>query len=108
MFPRKLVQNITKNLTVLNIIDFTVFLQLNLLYFLCFSADSFVNLHFMEKGIRKQRRYQSVPKYRFSTYCVRLREGAPPKHYYPPEETGLEKLENYVWEQRARRIRDAL
>jgi len=62
----------------------------------------------MEKGLKKQTRRSGTPKYRFSTYCVRLREGAPPKHYYAAEETGIEKLEGYIKSQRDRRIRNAL
>ncbi|KAL3879527.1 hypothetical protein ACJMK2_031821 [Sinanodonta woodiana] len=57
------------------------------------------------KGVRKhaKRRFGEV-RYKFCHYFVRLREGRPPKHYLPPPMTGYEKMEEYIREQRARRI----
>merc|ERR1711894_248593 len=59
------------------------------------------------KGIRKHGRGQrfGVVRYRSSHYFVRLREGLPPKEYYPAKPTGYEKMEEYIKLQRSRRIR---
>lgn len=46
--------------------------------------------------------------YRYCHYFVRLVEGPPPKHYYKPELTGNEKLEEYFDELRSRRIHRTL
>ncbi|CAE1246593.1 RP-L22 [Acanthosepion pharaonis] len=57
------------------------------------------------KGLRKHRgpRY-GIVHYKYSHFYVRLREGSPPKHYYPPQMTGNEKLHEYLENQRSRRI----
>lgn len=41
-------------------------------------------------------------------YYVRLSEGKPPKHYFVPEKTGYQKMEEYIKNQRARRIKMSL
>ncbi|XP_053400379.1 39S ribosomal protein L22, mitochondrial-like isoform X2 [Mercenaria mercenaria] len=81
--------------------DFNVEFQSNL-----WIADSFVQEHFRyNNGIRRHARGKaSKITLKFSTYCVRLREGQPPKHYYAPEPSGTEKLEEYIRGQRKRRI----
>ena len=57
------------------------------------------------KSQRKHaRRRPGVIHYRHTHFFIRLREGKPPKHYYPPPETGYEKMENYIKTQRNRRI----
>ncbi|XP_050417655.2 39S ribosomal protein L22, mitochondrial [Patella vulgata] len=68
-------------------------------------ADSFTEKGEVVKGLRKHRslRY-GIVHYRYSHYFVRLREGKPPKHYYPPPLTGHEKMEEYIRDMRARRI----
>ncbi|XP_029639055.1 39S ribosomal protein L22, mitochondrial isoform X1 [Octopus sinensis] len=68
-------------------------------------ADANATKGVVVKGLRKHRgpRY-GVVHYKYCNFFVRLREGSPPKHYYPVEETGYEKLQNYLTEQRKRRI----
>ncbi|XP_064609082.1 large ribosomal subunit protein uL22m-like [Liolophura sinensis] len=67
--------------------------------------SSFSGKSIVIKGLRKHRgpRYGTI-HYRYCNYFVRLREGTPPKHYYPPPLTGYEQMEEYLKEQRARRI----
>ncbi|KAJ8297765.1 hypothetical protein KUTeg_024296 [Tegillarca granosa] len=55
------------------------------------------------KGITKKN--PGIIHYRYSHYFVRLREGTPPKDYYPRRPTGYEKMEDYIKEQRSRRIK---
>lgn len=68
-------------------------------------CDSFVGKGQTVKGLRKHRgpRY-GIIRYRYVHYFVRLQEGKPPKDYYPPPETGYEKMETYIKDQRSRRI----
>ncbi|XP_005111523.1 39S ribosomal protein L22, mitochondrial [Aplysia californica] len=68
-------------------------------------CDSFVTKGVVVKGYRKhiKGRY-GIIHYRYSNFFVRLREGRPPQHYYTPDKTGNQKLEEYIKEQRARRI----
>lgn len=67
--------------------------------------DSFVKQSAIVKGFRIMGRGRgSRVRYRYVHYFLRLREGKPPKHYYPPPETGYEKMENYIKDQRKRRI----
>lgn len=67
--------------------------------------DSFVKQSMIVKGYRKMGRGRgSLVRYRYSHYFLRLREGKPPKHYYPPPETGYDKMENYIKKQRQRRV----
>jgi large subunit ribosomal protein L22 len=77
---------------------------LSLVHYL--SADSFVETITREKlGMRRRARGQpSVITQPVSTYCVRLREGQPPKEYYAKDPPGNVKLEEYIREQRKRRI----
>ncbi|XP_070198186.1 large ribosomal subunit protein uL22m-like isoform X2 [Littorina saxatilis] len=72
-------------------------------------CDSFVGKGRVVKGIRKHMgpRY-GIVHYRYVHYFVRLREGKPPKHYYPPPPTGHDKMEEYIREQRQRRIISSL
>ncbi|XP_067142054.1 large ribosomal subunit protein uL22m [Centruroides vittatus] len=68
-------------------------------------GESFVGRGRYIKGLRKHARMRfGVVKYRYCHYFVRLVEGPPPKHYYPPEATGYEKLQEYIQELRDRRI----
>ncbi|CAL1275796.1 unnamed protein product [Larinioides sclopetarius] len=72
-------------------------------------AQSFVGKALIIKGLRKHARMRfGVVHYRYCHYFVRLVEGPPPKHYYKPELTGDEKLEEYFAELRARRIHRTL
>ncbi|XP_033742292.1 39S ribosomal protein L22, mitochondrial-like [Pecten maximus] len=41
-------------------------------------------------------------------YYVRLSEGKPPKHYFEPEKTGYQKMEEYIKNQRERNIKWSL
>ncbi|GIY89892.1 39S ribosomal protein L22, mitochondrial [Caerostris darwini] len=72
-------------------------------------AQSFVGKSIIVKGLRKHARMRfGVVHYRYCHYFVRLVEGPPPKHYYKPELTGNEKLEEYFAELRSRRIHRTL
>ncbi|XP_052792537.1 39S ribosomal protein L22, mitochondrial-like [Mya arenaria] len=72
-------------------------------------ADSFVErCDYMESLVRRSRGGIRKIKYEYSNYYVRLREGQPPKHYYAPRLTGNEQLEEYIKEQRNRRIYNGL
>jgi large subunit ribosomal protein L22 len=67
--------------------------------------DSFVRKAKTIKGVRKHARSRfGVIHYRYTHYFLRLREGRPPKHYYPPRPTGNEMLEDYLQRLRDRRI----
>ena len=78
-------------------------------FYFSISADSFVGRGPMVKGMRKHRGPRfGIISYRYCNYFVRVREGHPPKHYYPPPQTGNEKLEEYIHEQRSRRIISSL
>ncbi|GAB1598297.1 39S ribosomal protein L22, mitochondrial-like [Argonauta hians] len=72
-------------------------------------ADAFATKGIVVKGRRKHRgpRYGTV-HYRYCNFFVRLREGPPPEHYYPPPETGYEKLQGYLANQRSRTIQFSL
>ncbi|ESO89431.1 hypothetical protein LOTGIDRAFT_125208 [Lottia gigantea] len=72
-------------------------------------ADSLVGRGIVHQGIRFHTRGRAYRlKLRHANYFVRLREGKPPKHYYPPPPTGNEKLEEYIQEMRSRRIKNEL
>ncbi|XP_035207189.1 39S ribosomal protein L22, mitochondrial-like isoform X2 [Stegodyphus dumicola] len=72
-------------------------------------VESFVGKGQIIKGIRKHAKMRfGIIHYRYCHYFVRLVEGPPPKHYYTPELTGNEKLEEYFAELRARRIHRTL
>ncbi|KAL5011383.1 hypothetical protein ScPMuIL_009934 [Solemya velum] len=72
-------------------------------------AQSFVGKAHTIKGARKHARPRyGVVHYRYCHYFVRLMEGLPPAHYYPLPQTGYEKIDEYITEQRARRIIRAL
>jgi hypothetical protein len=74
-----------------------------------YAGDSFVGKGQVIKGLRKHMGPRiGIVHYRYVHYFVRLREGRPPKHYYPPPLTGYEKMAEYVKEQRGRRIRMSL
>ncbi|ESN99874.1 hypothetical protein HELRODRAFT_113615 [Helobdella robusta] len=61
------------------------------------------------KGMRKHaRRKPGVIEYRYSHFFVRLREGRPPLHYYPPDPTGQQMFEDYIQKLRDRNIKVAL
>lgn len=69
------------------------------------AGDSFATKGITIKGLRAHGRGRfGIIHYRYSNYFVRLREGRPPKHYYPPEKTGHEMMEEYLKDQRARKI----
>ena len=46
--------------------------------------------------------------FNFCHLFIRLREGTPPEHYYPPEPSGNQKMEEYIKEQRSRKILESL
>jgi len=71
--------------------------------------DSFVRKAKTVYGFRRhaRQRYCRI-HYRYSHYLVRLREGRPPKHYYPPRATGHEMLEGYLENMRSRTIAGSL
>ncbi|KAG8196649.1 hypothetical protein JTE90_006559 [Oedothorax gibbosus] len=72
-------------------------------------AQSFVGKGIVVKGLRKHARMRfGIIHYRYCHYFVRLVEGPPPKHFYDPELTGNEKLEEYFNELRSRRIHRTL
>lgn len=72
-------------------------------------ADSFCTKGQIIKGKRLHARGRfGIMCFQFCHYFVRLREGTPPKHYYPPEPTGNQKLEEYIAQQRRRKILDSL
>lgn len=61
------------------------------------------------KSLRRHARgRQGLIEYRYTHYFLRLREGRPPKHYYPPRPTGNEMVEEYLRRLRERRIIGAL
>lgn len=71
--------------------------------------DSFVRKAKTLKGMRKHARMRfGVIHYRYSHYFLRLREGRPPKHYYPPRPTGHEMVQGYLDQLRNRRILSCL
>jgi len=73
------------------------------------SEDSFVQKAETVKGFRKHARLKfGIIHYRYTHYLVRLREGRPPKHYYPPRPTGNEMLQEYLERLRQRRIYHSL
>ncbi|KAH9499456.1 54S ribosomal protein L22, mitochondrial [Bulinus truncatus] len=68
-------------------------------------SDSFCTRGIIVKGLRRHARARhGIIQYRYTNYFLRLREGKPPKDYYPPEMTGNELMENYIKKQRERRI----
>ncbi|BFZ24231.1 hypothetical protein BsWGS_27270 [Bradybaena similaris] len=68
-------------------------------------ADSFVVKGITVKGIRKHARArQGIIHYRYCNYFVRLREGKPPEHYYPPEKTGNDLMADYIRKHREKRV----
>ncbi|CAL1530879.1 unnamed protein product [Lymnaea stagnalis] len=68
-------------------------------------SDSFVTRGIIVKGYRRHARGRyGIIQYRYTNFFVRLREGRPPKDYYPAEKTGNELMEDYIKKQRARRI----
>lgn len=72
-------------------------------------ADSYVTKGQVIKGTRLHARgRRGEVRFMFCNYYVRLREGKPPKYYYPPEPTGFQKMEEYIKEQRMRRINESL
>jgi len=69
------------------------------------SEDSFVGKAKTIKGLRKHARMRfGIIHYRYTHYFVRLREGRPPQHYYPPRPTGNEMLQEYLERLRKRRV----
>ena len=72
-------------------------------------ADSLaLNAHFVKGARRHARGRYGHIQYRYTHYLVRLSEGKPPKHYYEPQPTGTEKMEEYLQKLRNRRIVRAL
>ncbi|XP_055894403.1 39S ribosomal protein L22, mitochondrial-like isoform X2 [Biomphalaria glabrata] len=68
-------------------------------------SDSFCTRGIIVKGLRRHARARyGIIQYRYTNFFVRLREGKPPKHYYPPEMTGNELMERYIQKQRERRL----
>ncbi|KAK3719794.1 hypothetical protein RRG08_040096 [Elysia crispata] len=68
-------------------------------------CDSFVTKGIVVKGLRRHARQRyGMIHYRYTNYFVRLREGRPPKDYYPPEKTGHDLMADFIKKQRARRI----
>lgn len=72
-------------------------------------ADSTVGKARILKGRRlRARNLPGTIHYRYSHYFVRLREGRPPKHYYPRTRTGNEYMADYLKSLRERRIYHSL
>jgi len=60
-------------------------------------------------GVRKHARMRfGTIHYRYTHYFVRLREGRPPQHYFPPRPDGNEMLQEYLERLRQRRIYQSL
>jgi len=60
---------------------------------------------FVLKNYRKHKGPRhGIIHHRYVNYFVRLREGQPPKHYYPAPPTGYEKMEQYIKDKRDRKI----
>lgn len=71
--------------------------------------DSFAMKAKTVKGLRKHARMRfGIIHYRYTHYFVRLREGRPPQHYFPPRPTGNEMLQEYLERLRQRRIYHSL
>jgi len=69
------------------------------------SEDSFVRKAKTIYGVRKHARMRfGTIHYRYTHYFVRLREGRPPQHYYPPRPNGNEMMQEYLEFLRGRRI----
>ena len=66
----------------------------------CFALRAGV-IHGARKGCRGR---MSIIRYRYSHFCVRLREGRPPKQYYPGLQTGDQKLKEYLQNLRNRTV----
>lgn len=82
-----------------------------IMVFLCFSlpADSFATKGVRHKGWRKRAmRPYAIIHYDYIHYYVRLREGKPPKHYFPPPADGRQKIADYIDRLRSRGIQRAL
>ncbi|GAB6025906.1 54S ribosomal protein L22, mitochondrial [Chamberlinius hualienensis] len=72
-------------------------------------AESLATKGTWVRGYRRHARARFyVIHYRYSHYLVRLEEGKPPKHYYPPEPTAEEKLKAYFEKFRRRKIISSL
>ncbi|XP_064636700.1 large ribosomal subunit protein uL22m-like [Lineus longissimus] len=100
----KIVKEVLEEAQEIAINDYNVEYRSNL-----WIADSFVGKAITIKGYRKHMGPRfGIIDHRYTHYFVRLREGQPPKHYYPPEKTGWEKMEEYLEEQRNRRIYGSL
>jgi len=68
-------------------------------------AESFCTKGIVIKGYRRHARGRfGIIHWVHCHYYVKLEEGPPPKHYYPPEWTGNEKLHDWISSLRARRI----
>jgi len=78
-------------------------------YLFYLTEDSFVRKAKIIKGIRRHARGKmGIIQYRYTHYFLRLREGRPPKHYYPPRPTGNQMVEQHLEQLRERRIISAL
>jgi large subunit ribosomal protein L22 len=71
--------------------------------------DSFVRRAKTVYGLRRhaKQRYGRI-HYRYTHYFLRLREGRPPKYYYPPRPTGHEMVAGYLEALRQRTIQKSL
>jgi len=71
--------------------------------------DSFVRKAKTVYGLRRHAKGRFCRiHYRYTHYFLRLREGRPPKHYYPPRPTGHEMVEGTLAGLRARTIQGSL
>lgn len=73
------------------------------------SEDSYAAKARTVYGLRRHARGRfGIIHYRYTHYLVRLREGRPPQHYFPPRPTGNEMLQEYLERLRQRRIYHSL
>jgi len=72
-------------------------------------AESMSTKGIVIKGLRRHARKRfGIIHYRHSHYFVRLEEGKPPEHYYPPESDGPTLLQNWIQERREQIIHRTL
>ena len=83
---------------------------MNVMFFIYFSAESFVTKGVTIKGLRRHAKGRhGIIHYRYCNYYVRLEEGKPPKHYYLPyPKTGDEMLSDWMDKMRKRKVTNTL
>ncbi|UYV60708.1 MRPL22 [Cordylochernes scorpioides] len=72
-------------------------------------AESFATKALVVKNLRRHARMRfGEIRHMYCHYFVRLEEGPPPQHYYTPNLTGTQKLEEYIRRLRMRNIQNSL